>query len=55
MNNLYGIIKNKKFTTSILQKYLIKFIYEPEKLVDNIKMFEEYMESCLEKNSNMFT
>jgi AAA+ superfamily predicted ATPase len=55
MDNLYKIIKSKKFTTSILQKYLIKFIFEPEKLLDNIKIFEEYIDSCLEKSTNMFT
>ena len=55
MNNLYKIIKSKKFTTSILQKYLIKFIFEPEKILDNITIFEEYIDSSLEKSTNMFT
>lgn len=51
---LYKIIKNKKFTTSMLQKFFIRFIYEPEKLIDNIKEFEELINISSEKDSNMF-
>ena len=54
MNNLYKIIKNKKYTTSLLQKYFIRFIYEPEKLIDNTKIFEEFIEMCSDTNPNMF-
>ena len=51
---LYKVIKNKKYTTSMLQKFFIRFIYEPEKLIDNIKMFEELIIMCSDKDSNMF-
>jgi chaperone BCS1 len=51
---LYKIIKNKKYTTSMLQKFFIRFIYEPEKLIDNIKEFEELINISSEKDSNMF-
>ena len=54
MNNLWKIIKNKKYTTSLLQKFLIRFIYEPEKLTDNIKIFEEFIEMSSDSNSGMF-
>lgn len=51
---LYKIIRNKKYTTSMLQKFFIRFIYEPEKLIDNVKMFEELINMCSEKDPNMF-
>ena len=51
---LYKIIRNKKYTTSMLQKFFIRFIYEPEKLIDNIKMFEELINMCSDKDPNMF-
>ena len=51
---LYKIIKNKKYTTSMLQKFLIKYIFNPEELVDNIKIFEEYIQMCSEKEPDMF-
>ena len=51
---LYKIIKNKKYTTSMLQKFFIRFIYEPEKLMDNVKEFEELINISSEKDSNMF-
>ncbi len=55
MNNLWKIIKNKKYTTSLLQKFLIRFIYEPEKLTDNIKIFEEFIEMSSDStNAGMF-
>ena len=54
MNNLYKLIKYKKYTTSLLQKFLIRFIYEPEKLIDNIKIFEEFIEMSSDSNSGMF-
>ena len=38
----------------MLQKFFIRFIYEPEKLIDNIKMFEELITMSSEKESNMF-
>ena len=53
-NDLYKQIKHKKYTTSMLQKFFIRFIYEPEKLIDNIKMFEELITMSSEKESNMF-
>ena len=55
MKNIYKIIKNKKFTTSMLQNWLIKFLYEPEKLLDNIKLFDEIIDVSSEKDCNMFT
>ena len=38
----------------MLQKFFIRFIYEPEKLIDNVKMFEELINMCSEKDPNMF-
>jgi len=52
--NLYKVIKHKKFTTSILQKFLIRYIYEPELLIKNVKIFEEYISMCSDKDPNMF-
>ncbi len=54
MNDLYKQIKTKRFTTAVLQKFFIRFIYEPEKLIDNIKMFEELINMSSDKDSNMF-
>ena len=54
MNNLYKQIKQKKFTTAILQKFFIRFIYEPEKLCDNTTIFDELINMCSEKDANMF-
>ena len=53
-SEFYKLIKNKKFTTSILQKYLIKFIFNPEKIIENLKLFDEYIASTTDKESNMF-
>ena len=53
-DNLYKEIKHKKFTTSILQKFLIRYIYEPELLIKNVKIFEEYISMCSDKDPNMF-
>ena len=53
-SEFYKLIKNKKFTTSILQKYLIKFIFNPEKIIENLKLFDEYIASTTDKKSNMF-
>lgn len=55
IKDIYKIIKNKKFTTSMLQNWLIKFIYEPDKLLDNIKLFDEIIDVSSEKDCNMFT
>ena len=52
--NLYKLIKNKKYTTSMLQKFLILYIFNPEQLIDNIKIFEEFIQMCSEKDPNMF-
>jgi len=54
MKELYKLIKNKKFTTSTVQKYLIKFIYEPDEILKNINVFEEYINMSSEKEANMF-
>ena len=42
-------------TTSMLQNWLIKFLYEPDKLIDNIKLFDEIIDVSSEKDCNMFT
>ena len=54
MKELYKLIKNKKFTTSTVQKYLIRFIYEPDEILKNINVFEEYINMTSDKNTNMF-
>lgn len=54
MNELYKLIKNKKYTTSTLQKYLIRFIYETNEILKNINIFEEYISMTSEKEVNMF-
>ena len=54
MNELYKLIKNKKFTTSTVQKFLIRFIYEPDEILKNINIFEEYINMVSDKNTNMF-
>lgn len=55
IKDIYKIIKNKKFTTSMLQNWLIKFLYEPDKLLDNIKLFDEIIDISSDKDCNMFT
>ena len=55
MDSIWKIIKQKKFTTSMLQNWLIKFMYEPEELVNNINYFEEIIEMSSEKETNMYS
>ena len=52
---IYNMIKNKKYTTSMLQKWFLTYLYEPEKLQDNVKLFEELIDQSSEKDSGMFT
>ena len=54
LDNIYNMIKNKKYTTSMLQKWFLTFLDEPEKLVDNVTLFEELIDMCTEKESGMF-
>lgn len=55
MNSIWIIIKQKKFTTAMLQNWLIKFMYEPEELINNINYFEEIIETSSEKETNMYS
>ena len=38
----------------MLQKFLILYIFNPEQLIDNVKIFEEFIQMCSEKDPNMF-
>ena len=55
MKEIYKIIKNKKFTTSMLQNWIIAFLFKPDELLDNIKLFEEIINTSSEKETNMFS
>lgn len=55
MKELYKIIQRKKFTTAMLQKYLITFLSEPEELKNNIKLFEELIDTSSDKIYNLYT
>ena len=52
---LYKIIKNKKFTTSMIQKFFITYLDEPNLLIDNVKIFDELINTSSDKDYNMFT
>jgi len=53
--DIFKIIKNKKYTTAMLQKWFITYIYEPDELLNNIKIFEELIDVSSDKDYNMFT
>ena len=55
MKELYKIIKNKRFTTSMLQKYFIIFLDNPKVLIDNVKVFDELINTSSDTDYNMFT
>ncbi len=55
MKELYKMIQRKKFTTAMLQKYLITYLDEPELLKDNIKLFEELIDTSSDKTYNLYT
>ena len=55
MKELYKMIQRKKFTTAMLQKYLITYLDEPDKLIDNIKLFEELIDTSSDKTYNLYT
>ncbi len=52
---VWKMIKNKKFTTSMLQNWFIKYMYDGEELLDNLKYFEEIIETSSEKETNMYS
>lgn len=52
---VWKMIKNKKFTTSMLQNWFIKYMYDGEELLDNLKYFEEIIETSSEKEMNMYS
>ena len=54
-DDIYKLIKNKKYTTAMLQKWFITYIYEPDELLNNIKIFEELIDVSSDKDYNMFT
>jgi len=54
-DDIYKLVKNKKFTTAMLQKWFITYIYEPDELLNNIKIFEELIDVSSDKDYNMFT
>ena len=54
MNKIYKIIKLKKFTTSMLQNWFIKYLYDPIELPNNIAYFEELINVSTDKDYNMF-
>ena len=54
MNNIYKTIKFKKFTTSMLQNWFIKYLYDPIELPNNIAYFEELINVNSDKDFNMF-
>ena len=39
----------------MLQKYLITYLDEPDKLIDNIKLFEELIDTSSDKTYNLYT
>ena len=55
MINIYKIIKNKKYTTSMLQKWFITYLDEPKELINQIPLFEELINVSSDKDYNMFT
>ena len=55
MKELYKIIKNKRFTTSMLQKYFIIYLNNPKVLIDNVKIFDELINTSSDTDYNMFT
>ena len=55
MKEIYKIIKNKKFTTSMLQNWIISCLFKPDELLDNIKLFDEIINTSSEKETNMFS
>ena len=55
MTNIYKIIKNKKYTTSMLQKWFITYLDEPKELLNNVNLFEELINVTSDKDYNMFT
>lgn len=52
---IYKLIKNKKFTTCIYQKWLINCLEEPEKLGESINILDELIDLCLDKKVEMYT
>ena len=55
MKQLYKIIKTKKFTTSMIQKFFITYLDEPKSLLDNVAVFDELINTSSDKDYNMFT
>ena len=55
MREIYKLIQRKKFTTAMLQKFLITYLDEPEELKDNIKLFEELIDTSSDKTYNLYT
>lgn len=51
---LYNIIKNKKYTTSMLQKWFITYLDDDNELLNNIKYFDELITMTTERETNMF-
>jgi hypothetical protein len=54
-NKLYNIIKNKKYTTCMLQKWFITYLDDDNELIENIKYFEELITMITERETNMFS
>ena len=55
MESLYKIIKLKKFTTSMLQNWFIKFLYDVNELSKNIKYFDELIDVSSDKDFKMYS
>ena len=55
MDKVYKIIKLKKFTTSMLQNWFIKFLYDVDELPNNIKYFEELIDVSSDKDYKMYS
>ena len=55
MKEIYKMIQRKKYTTAMLQKWLITYLDEPEELKDNIKLFEELIDTSSDKTYNLYT
>lgn len=53
-NKIFNLIKNDKFTTSMLQKWFLLFINNENKLIENYKIFKELINLSNTKEYNMF-
>ena len=55
MDSVYKIIKSKKFTTSMLQNWFIKFLYDVHELPNNVKYFDELIDVSSDTDFKMYS